>query len=39
MSQPAAPPDVLNNPAAVHRPEEAVSRKAVIAGAIGNFVE
>src|SRR5664279_4884150 len=39
MSQPSAPPDVLNNPAAVHRPEEAVSRKAVIAGAIGNFVE
>jgi MFS transporter, MHS family, proline/betaine transporter len=39
MPQPSAPLDVLNNPAGVDRPEEAVSRKAVIAGAIGNFVE
>ncbi|QPP10206.1 MHS family MFS transporter [Streptomyces bathyalis] len=31
--------DTPDDPAAVHRPREAVSRKAVIAGAIGNFVE
>jgi MHS family proline/betaine transporter-like MFS transporter len=39
MAQTAPLPEVLNHPSAVHRPEEPVSRKAVIAGSVGNFVE
>jgi hypothetical protein len=39
MAQPTPPSDTRDDPSSGHRPEESVSRRAVVAGSIGNFVE
>jgi hypothetical protein len=39
MAQAMPPLDVLNDSTDSQRPDESASKRAVIAGAIGNFVE